>query len=56
MGCLLSFLCISGKIDAVFSTPYINFFASEEPGMYRNVNDGHVNSYDFILFFGGHLK
>lgn len=39
-----------------FSTPDINYLASEEPDMYRNINDGQVDIYDFILPFGGHLK
>ena len=39
-----------------FSTPDINYLASEEPDMYRNINDGQVDIYDFILPYGGHLK
>lgn len=39
-----------------FSIPDINYPASKEPNMYRNINDGQTSIYDFILPFGGHLK
>lgn len=56
MGGLLSFMCISGKIGAWVSTPSSNHLTYKKPDMYRNINDGQVDIYDFQFPFGGQLK